>query len=299
MRLTVPAAMRIPTAAPSPEIEAKRLVPTIAERATTGMPRSMFRRDRSSATAKCTSTAAAQRHSQSSSRSVTAFDQGEARSTARPAILGSSSHRDAAHLAARLGRHKGDGITLYGDPCSPGWKKRLVRLLLETAAERRDPPRVEAEPVHPADVARVLDLEAAVHDDRDAPVHGDPGCLLVDHAELAPECTGVDRDGIPGDGRQRIGCAEDVHDVDRNRHVEETRVADLSEDLGLAGIDRDHPVPVTAEVVADEVARTQLVAGQPHDGDRARVVEHALDRQGILVSLEVGHLTWPNACSRS
>ena len=42
------------------------------------------------------------------------------------------------------------------------------------------------EPVHPAHVARVLNLEAAVHDHGQAAVLGDPRALGVDHAELAP-----------------------------------------------------------------------------------------------------------------
>src|SRR5262245_28521265 len=53
------------------------------------------------------------------------------------------------------------------------------------------------------------------------------------------------------------------------------------------------------EVVADEVACAQLVARQPDDGDRARAVDDALDRQRILVSLELDHLTRASACSRS
>ena len=40
--------------------------------------------------------------------------------------------------------------------------------LLKAAAHRRDALGVEAEPVHPSDVAGVLDLDAAIHDDRQA-----------------------------------------------------------------------------------------------------------------------------------
>ena len=73
------------------------------------------------------------------------------------------------------------------------------RASLEASADGGDPTRVEAEPVHPAHVARVLDFEAAVHDDRQAAVLGDPRCLLVDHAELAPERAGVDLHRLPRD----------------------------------------------------------------------------------------------------
>src|SRR5882757_2190847 len=61
------------------------------------------------------------------------------------------------------------------------------RQLLEPGTDGRDALRVEAEPVHPARVAGVLNLEATVHDHRYATVLGDPRPLLVDHAELAPE----------------------------------------------------------------------------------------------------------------
>ncbi len=101
------------------------------------------------------------------------------------------------------------------------------------------------------------------------PSSRDPRALLVDHAELTPEGAGVDRDRVPGDRRQRIRRAEDVDDVHRHGHIEQARVARLSEDLGLAGIHRDHPVAVPLEVEADEVAGAQLVAGQAHDRDRA------------------------------
>src|SRR5215467_10383778 len=171
-----------------------------------------------------------------------------------------------------------------GKERQPGWVR-----LLKPAADGRDALRVEAEPVHPAQVARVLDLEAAVHDHCHAAVLRDPRGLLIDHAELAPEGAGVDRHGLPRDARQRIRRAEDVHDVHRHGHVQQAGVAGLSEDLRLAGIHRDHAVAVPLEVVANEVAGPQFVAGQAHDRDRPGRVEHALDRQRVLVPAEIGH----------
>src|SRR6267378_8102677 len=87
---------------------------------------------------------------------------------------------------------------------------------LEPGADGRDALGVEAEPVHPAHVARVLNLEAAVHDHRHAAVFGDLRAVGVDHAELAPEGAGVYRHGVPRDRWQRIRRAEDVHDVHRH-----------------------------------------------------------------------------------
>ena len=172
-------------------------------------------------------------------------------------------------------------------PSQPGISRE--QLLLESGADRRDALGVEAKPVHPARVARVLDLQAAVHDHRDATVLGDPRALGVDHAELAPEGAGVDRHRIPRDARQGLRRAEDVHDVHRPGHVEQARVARLPEDLALAGIDGDHPVAMPLEVVANEVAGAQLVSGQAHDRDCPGGVQHALDHQRVLVPGEIGH----------
>src|SRR5215471_20479619 len=73
---------------------------------------------------------------------------------------------------------------------------QALRWLLEPGADRRDALGVEAKPVHPAHVPRVLDLEAAVHDHCHATVLGDLRALLVDHTELAPERVGLDRHGL-------------------------------------------------------------------------------------------------------
>src|SRR5262249_53874622 len=75
-------------------------------------------------------------------------------------------------------------------PAHEGWAGRQLpdlsrpvgrwsRRLLQPGADGRDALRVEAEPVHPAHVARVLDLDTAVHDHRHAAVLRDPRGLLV------------------------------------------------------------------------------------------------------------------------
>src|SRR6201989_2227332 len=73
--------------------------------------------------------------------------------------------------------------------------------LLEPGADGRDALGVEAEPVHPAHVARVLNLKAAVHDHRHAAVFGDLRAFFIDHAELAPQGAGADPHRLPCDGR--------------------------------------------------------------------------------------------------
>src|ERR1700743_933181 len=190
---------------------------------------------------------------------------------------------------------------------------RLTRggRLLQPGPDGRDALRVEAEPVHPAHVAGVLHLDAAVHDHRQPAVLRDLRALGVDHPELAPEGARADRHGFPGDPWQRVRRAEDVHDVHRHGHVEQARGGLLAQELRLARVARDHLVAVPLEVVADEVARPQLVARQAHDRDRLGGVQHALDRQHVLVPAEVdiGHAvvtlfpvvaaTCAKPCSRS
>src|SRR5688572_25190239 len=186
---------------------------------------------------------------------------------------------------------------------------RLPDSLLQSSSHRRNPLRVEPEPVHPPNIPRVLDFQAAIHDDRYAALLRDARALFVDHAELTPERAGADFDGFFGDCRQGVRRAEDVHYVNRRRHVEQALVALLSEDLLFARVHGNDFVAMPLEVVAHEVTRAKFVRRQPDDGNRLRVVEHALDDQRILISRQIHHavaasLAAPeaaraNPCSRS
>src|SRR4249920_1652054 len=149
--------------------------------------------------------------------------------------------------------------------CRPEGLHYSDRPLLDAAAHRRDPLGVEAEPVHPSDVAGVFDLDAPVHDDGQSAGLGNPPAFFVDHRELAPETPGADSDGLPGDAGQRVRRTEHVDDVDRNRYVCQALEALLAEDLRLPGVDGDDAVPVTPEIEADEVAGAQLVSRQSDD----------------------------------
>ena len=51
---------------------------------------------------------------------------------------------------------------------------------MQAAADRGDALRVEAEPMHAAGISRVLDLEAAIHDNRHAARFRDARPFLVD-----------------------------------------------------------------------------------------------------------------------
>src|SRR4029077_12546167 len=129
-----------------------------------------------------------------------------------------------------------------------------------------------------------------------AAVFGDLRAFFVDHAELAPQGAGADPHRLPRDRRQRGRGAEHVDDVHRFGHVRQARGALLAEDLRLAGIHRDHPVAVPPQVVAHEVAGPQLVGRQAHDRDRLGGVEHALDRQRVLIprQVELAHAGAPS-----
>jgi len=76
-----------------------------------------------------------------------------------------AQHAPDEHLLAPLAR---EALQLMAACSGTSANTSSPRLLLETGADGRDALGVEAEPVHPADVARVLDLEAAVHDHRHA-----------------------------------------------------------------------------------------------------------------------------------
>src|SRR5688572_21886331 len=73
--------------------------------------------------------------------------------------------------------------------------------LLQSAADRRNALGVEAQPVHASDVAGVLDLETAVHDDREAPGFRDLRPLFIDHRVLTPQILGTRRDRLSGNRR--------------------------------------------------------------------------------------------------
>src|SRR5438270_7524758 len=108
--------------------------------------------------------------------------------------------------------------------------RSFCTVLLKTAAHGGDALRIEAEPVHAADVAGVLDLDAAIHDHRETAGFGDARAFLVDHRELTPQRPGAYRDGLACDLRQRIRRTKHVDDVDVHRDVGERVYAVLAED---------------------------------------------------------------------
>ncbi len=97
----------------------------------------------------------------------------------------------------------------------------------------------------------------------------------------------MDLDGFPGNPRQGVRSAEDVDDVNRLGHLQKAWVAHLAENLRLAGIDWNYPVAMALEIEPNKVACSQLVRGQPDDRNRLRRVQQTLDRDRILISVEI------------
>src|SRR5262245_1525209 len=170
---------------------------------------------------------------------------------------------------------------------------------------------IQSEPVHASGVARVLDFETAIHDDREAALLRDPRAFGADYGELAPQRLRADGDSVLRDPGHGVRGAKYIDDVHRLRHVAKARVALLAEDLFFARVHGYHAVAVPLHVEADEVARAQRVVRKTDDRDGLRVQQHALNRARVLVAREiefVAHrvfskwlvsLARANPCSRS
>ena len=94
----------------------------------------------------------------------------------------------------------------------------------------------------------------------------DARAFLVDHAELTPEVAGADLDGLrarsPGSAS---GARKTLTMSTGSGTSTQALEALLAEDLRLARVHRNDAVAVPLQVVADEVARAQLVLRQPDD----------------------------------
>src|SRR5262249_56326118 len=98
--------------------------------------------------------------------------------------------RPPTYVEGRAGRVTGGlKALLQGQVPSPSHirPRPVAGSLLQALTDGGDPARVEAQPVHSADVACVLDLEAAVHDYGHAAVLADARPFLLDHPDLPPQ----------------------------------------------------------------------------------------------------------------
>src|SRR5713226_8103117 len=155
----------------------------------------------------------------------------------------------------------------------------------------RNHPGIHPHPVEPAKEARVLDLDAPVHDRIEARGArlGERG--LIPHAELLPEHFRANGDGVLGHRHDVRGLAEHVDQVYPVRDFPKRGVALLAEDLAVLRVHRDDAVAVLLHVLGGEIARPVPVGREAHHGDGAAFLEDAAQR------VDVVH--WPNTIMQS
>src|SRR3954469_14412120 len=128
------------------------------------------------------------------------------------------SARHGPHQSAQKSTTTGSvferSITSDSNVASVAYTATTVRARLAVGARRGDLAGVEAQPVHAAEVARVLDLEAAVHDDIESPLFGDSHAFGADHAVLEPQRARPGGDRLRRDPGYGVRGAEYVDDID-------------------------------------------------------------------------------------
>lgn len=84
---------------------------------------------------------------------------------------------------------------------------------------------------------------------------------------LEPEDFCADGDGGVGDGRDFLGAAENVDDIDAMGDVFEAGIGFLAEDFGFVGIDGDDFVADGLEVGGDLMGGAAGIGREADDGD--------------------------------
>jgi hypothetical protein len=144
-----------------------------------------------------------------------------------------------------------------------------------------------------------LDCGAAIHDDCETGIGGDPGGLPVDHAKLEPEAASPCLDGFPGMRDAQLRTPKDVDDVESagrgDRLAERPKRGD-PEYLALVGVDGDTFVALVDEVAEDPERRATDIRRGADDGDPSRspeeignpVVVEERNRATPLLEVEIG-----------
>ena len=112
---------------------------------------------------------------------------------------------------------------------------------LQSPAHGRNALRVEPEPVHAAHVARVFDLDAAVHDDG----HAARSAIRAPSSLITPNWhQSASRRSSPrlGDGRQASGARKTFTTSTGTGTSSRLVIALLAEDLRLARVHRNHAI---------------------------------------------------------
>src|SRR5262245_7742417 len=116
------------------------------------------------------------------------------RTSSRSSVSATAYRRSCSHFRPGLSTAPTpeDGISEgRGEPDQDRCRTGVRIPLLQTGPNRGDASGVEAEPMHPTDVACMFDLQTTIHDDGDTTGLGDLSSFGVDHPELAPEGAGV------------------------------------------------------------------------------------------------------------
>ena len=150
----------------------------------------------------------------------------------------------------------------------------------------------------------MLDGGAAIHHHRYAGVVRDPGGLPIHDAELHPETSGADLDGLASVRDDELGTPEDVDDIERTSRggsLWERPECRDPEHVPLPGVDRDAVVALVDEVAEDAVRRPAGVRGGADDRDppgRPKDLAGGLavqdgDRAPALLEVEIGDRSRP------
>ncbi len=95
---------------------------------------------------------------------------------------------------------------------------------------------------------------------------------------LHPERFGVDSDCGIGYGRNVLGAAEYVDDVDRNRNVFQASIRFVAEHFGFVGIHRNDLIADRLEIGSDFMRRAMGLRGKADDGDGFGIAKKIGDR---------------------
>ena len=147
--------------------------------------------------------------------------------------------------------------------------------------------RVEAEPVHPSDVSRMLDLHAPVHDHVEPRISRDTCRVTAYDSVLQPECLGPNRNGIASDVGSEGGPSKDIDYVDWKWDIGERWIARLTQNFGFARIDGDDSVAMPLQVEAHKIARPKPVGREADDGHRVHTQQNAANRVLVLIGSQV------------
>ncbi len=110
-----------------------------------------------------------------------------------------------------------------------------------------------------------FDRRTAIHHDGQSGRLGPISCGTVDDAQLQPDGSCPDRNGLVDMRAGLRGAPEDVHDVDRLIDVAQRAHAGLIVDRGALRVDRNHSNTTIQQKPHDTIGGSLSVGGEPDD----------------------------------